>query len=127
MRIAARATAIALIAPSSGCFAAPPPARRASTSPAEAVEPAEDLTSLTFEQGATLPEDAYVEWRFGLNGVDGWTLENRRSADPQVGEWVFANAENRCVTRFTQCLLDDTMPTTEVEASEALLIAAVRR
>ena len=60
-------------------------------------------TSLSFEDGALLPADTYIEWGDGLMADDGWELS---TPDTGTGTWGYTTVDDSCTATFWQGNMD---------------------
>ncbi|MGO2747877.1 hypothetical protein [Microbacterium sp.] len=124
-----RLTATVIVAfaalPLSGCLAAQIPSEpQTNVEPSAAPEPTEpssDLpATLSFADGALLPESAYIEWGDSLMTDDGWEIAG---ADDGNGNWSYATTDGTCTAQFWQGFTSDvqTTPGDDSASSDAIL------
>lgn len=131
MRIAAGATAIALLAPLSGCLSSVPPVEAAE--PGESQRPTAPTPTwtsvevgehpdLTFERGASLEPGMVTQWSDGLRDEQGWRMS---SPDDGQGNWSYATRDGTCVARFWQGHVEDMAATDDLKASDFVLASVI--
>lgn len=131
MPLLARSAAVVLIAltalPLSGCLYGSIPSGSPTTdapepNPTQSTPDAEgDLPeTLAFEDGAMLPESAYIEWGDSLMADDGWEVT---SPDDGNGTWTYGTADGTCTAQFWQGFTGDveTEPGNDSVSSDAIL------
>ncbi|MGO1803101.1 MAG: hypothetical protein ACTHZW_10860 [Microbacteriaceae bacterium] len=76
--------------------------------------------TLTFDDGALLPESVYIEWGDGLLTDDGWEVV---SPDDGNGTWTYGTVDGTCTAQFWQGLTGDveTTPGDDSASSDAIL------
>lgn len=132
---ASRLTAVAIVAiatlPLSGCLYSSIPAEApvvdeptSTPGPTTGDEPTDVVgdipATLSFEDGALLPQTAFIEWADGLMGDDGWEIT---SPDDGNGSWTYGTLDGTCTAKFWQGLASDA-PTTQGDdrtSSDAIL------
>jgi len=130
----ARSATVVLVAlaalPLSGCVYGAIPTDGPTTERTEAPEPEptettpttdSDLpTTLTFEDGAQLPESAYIEWGDTLMMDDNWETT---SPDDGNGGWTHGTVDGTCTAQFWQGFISDieTTPGDDSVSSDAIL------
>ena len=135
----ARSGAAALVAlaalPLSGCLYGAIPAGSPTTRTTEAPAPtpmdstpgadAELPATLTFEDGALLPDSAYIEWGDSLLTDDGWQTV---SPDDGNGGWTYGTIDGTCTAQFWQGYTSDieTTPGDDGASSDAILAALLQ-
>lgn len=110
-RLTVSALLVALALPLSGCIAmsipdqpaahTEPPVATEETSeptPQQTVAP-EAHSTMTFEDGANLGADSFVQWGDGLMFDDGWAVS---SPDNGQGQWAYGSADGACNASFYQ-------------------------
>lgn len=129
-RLAAAAVVTVAALPLSGClFSAIPPESEITEVPAASPEPTESDTAdpsgnlpaaLSFDDGALLPETAYIEWGDGLMTDAGWEIT---SPDNGNGTWAYGTIDGVCTAEFWQGLASDvpTTPGDDSASSDAIL------
>ncbi|MGM7699064.1 hypothetical protein [Microbacterium sp. A84] len=138
-----RVTAIAILAlttlPLSGCLFSSIPSEAPSAeepistpSPSEEAtveEPADDESeetysdvpaTLSFADGALLPDSTYIEWADGLMFDDGWEIT---TPDTGNGTWGYTTTDGTCTASFWQGTLDGLTPTGDDSADTDAVIA----
>lgn len=76
--------------------------------------------TLSFEDGALLPETAYIEWADGLMFDDGWEMT---TPDTGTGNWGYTTADGTCTVAFWQGTLDGLTPTGDDSVDSDAVIA----
>lgn len=129
-RLAAAAVVAVAVLPLSGClFSAIPPESEITEIPAAGPEPTEPDTTepsgdapstLSFDDGALLPETAYIEWGDGFMTDNGWEVT---APDNGNGSWTYGTVDGVCTAEFWQGLASDvpTTPGDDSASSDAIL------
>ncbi|MDF2562189.1 MAG: hypothetical protein K0R99_3635 [Microbacterium sp.] len=113
------------ILPLSGCLYAQIPAAVPSEAPSpgtetDAPEGGTTASTLTFEEGLELADDAYIEWGDGFIADDQWETI---SPDDGNGGWTYGTEDGTCTVRFWQGHMTD-VPVVEGDdsaSSDAIL------
>lgn len=128
-RLGAAAAIVTLaILPLSGCLYAQIPAAAPSAAPSPGTETdgtdAPDAptggSTLTFEEGLELSDDAYIEWGDGFLADEQWKTV---SPDDGNGGWTYGTDDGTCTVRFWQGHMTD-VPVVEGDdsaSSDAIL------
>lgn len=104
-RLAAALVVTAALLPLSGCIyaqiPADAPAAEDTTTPApEETSTADGIpTTLSFDDGLSLPSTAYIQWGDGLLVDEGWEMA---SPDDGQGNWSYATVDGSCTAHFWQ-------------------------
>ena len=113
------------ILPLSGCLYSQIPAAAPSAQPSpgtesEAPETPAGGTTLSFDEGLELSNDAYIEWGDGFLADERWETI---SPDDGNGGWTYGTADGTCTVRFWQGHMTD-VPVVEGDdsaSSDAIL------
>lgn len=108
--------AIALVLALSACAAEPAPA----PAPAPTRTPTPSLSSVSFEDGASLPPNTDISLGDGFAYDDGWE-EIAEAASP--GRWGYVNADRTCVASFRMGALGAESDMTDQDATDAVIAA----
>lgn len=133
VRLAAAAFIAVATLPLGGCVAAQIPSEpETDVEPTSAPEPTESASAaekppetLTFEDGALLPESVYIEWGDSLMTDEGWEVT---SPDDGNGGWIYGTLDGTCTAQFWQGFTSDiqTTPGDDSGSSDAILAALLQ-
>lgn len=128
-RLAAALVVTAALLPLSGCIyaqiPADAPAAEDTTTPApEETSTADGIpTTLSFDDGLSLPSTAYIQWGDGLLVDEGWEMA---SPDDGQGNWSYATVDGSCTAHFWQGTIGADMQVAgDDSATSDAVIAAV--
>ncbi|MFK3835088.1 hypothetical protein [Microbacterium sp. NPDC087868] len=128
-RLAAALVVTAALLPLSGCIyaqiPADAPATEDTTTPApEETSTADGIpTTLSFDDGLSLPSTAYIQWGDGLLVDEGWEMA---SPDDGQGNWSYATVDGSCTAHFWQGTIGADMQVAgDDSATSDAVIAAV--
>lgn len=133
-RLAAAVVVAAALLPLSGCLYAQIPADVPASEDASTPAPMPDEspsissdddlpTTMSFDDGGSLPATAYIQWGDGLLTDDGWEIA---SPDDGNGNWSYATVDGSCTAHFWQGLIgDDILVAGDDSATSDAVIATV--